>query len=62
MPVRYAQRWVFAAILTTILHASGIPAHTVTNFGSRYDRGLIDDGTAVLTQYNNILVQPDESH
>ena len=59
-PVRYAQCWVFAAILTTILRASGIPARTVTNYGSHHDRGLTDDGTAVLRQYDNI-VQPDET-
>ena len=59
-PVRYAQCWVFAGILTTILRASGIPARTVTNYGSHHDRGLTDDGRAVLRQYDNI-VQPDES-
>ena len=59
-PVRYAQCWVFAAILTTILRASGIPARTVTNYGSHHDRGLTDNGTAVLRQYDNI-VQPDET-
>ena len=59
-PVRYAQCWVFAAILTTILRASGIPARTITNYGSHHDRGLTDDGTAVLRQYDNI-VQPDET-
>ena len=58
--VRYGQCWVFAAILTTILRASGIPARTVTNYRSHHDRGLTDDETAVLRQYDNI-VQPDES-
>ena len=58
--VRYGQCWVFAALLTTILRASGIPARTVTNYGSHHDRGLTDDGTAVLRQYDNI-VQADES-
>ena len=51
---------MFAAILTTILCASGIPARTVTNYGSHHDRGLTDDGTAVLRQYDNI-VQLDET-
>lgn len=58
--VRYAQCWVFAAILTTILRASGIPARTVTNYNSHHDRGLTDDGTAVLRQYDNII-QEDEA-
>ena len=51
---------MFAAILTTILRASGIPTRTVTNYGSHHDRRLTDDGTAVLRQYDNI-VQPDET-
>ena len=59
-PVRYGQCWVFAAILTTILRASGIPARTVTNYGSHHDRGLTDNGMDVLRQYDNI-VQPDEA-
>ena len=58
--VRYGQCWVFAALLTTILRASGIPARTVTNYRSHHDRGLTDDGTAVLRPYDNI-VQADES-
>ena len=57
--VRYAQCWVFAAILTTILRASGIPARTVTNYRSHHDRGLTDNRMAVLRQYDN-KVQPDE--
>lgn len=59
-PVRYTQCWVFAAILIAILRASGIPARTITNYGSHHDRELTDDGTAVLRQYDNI-VQPDET-
>ena len=59
-PVRYAQCWVFAAILTSILRASGIPARPVTNYKSHYDRGLTDDKTAVLREYDNI-VQEDET-
>ena len=58
--VRYAQCWVFAAILTTILRASGIPARTITNYYSHHDRGLTDDRRTVLRQYDNIK-QPDES-
>ena len=58
-PVRYGQCWVFAAILTTILRASGIPARTVTNYRSHHDRGLTDNRMAVLRQYDN-KVQPDE--
>ena len=57
--VRYGQCWVFAAVLTTILRASGIPARTVTNYRSHHDKGLNADRTAVLRQYDNI-VQPDE--
>ena len=59
-PVRYGQCWVFAAILTTVLRASGIPARSITNYDSHHDRGLTDDGTAVLRQYDNII-QEDES-
>ena len=51
---------MFAAILTSILHASGIPAHPVTNYGNHHDRGLTDDRRAVSRQYDNI-VQADES-
>ena len=58
--VRYAQCWVFAATLTTILRASGIPARTVTNYNSHHDRGLTDDRRAVLRQYDNIR-QSDEA-
>ena len=57
--IRYGQCWVFAALLTTLLRASGIPARTVTNYNSHHDRGLTDDRSAVLRQYDNI-VQPDE--
>ena len=58
-PVRYGQCWVFAAVFTTILRASGISARSVTNYDSHHDRGLTDDGMAVLRQYDNI-VQDDE--
>ena len=58
--VRYAQCWVFAAILTTMLRASGIPARTVTNYNSHHDRGLTDDGRAVLRQYDNIIQQDED--
>ena len=60
--VRYAQCWVFAAILTTILRALGIPARTVTNYNSHHDRGLIPlgDGSVIVRQYDNVK-QPDES-
>ena len=47
-PVRYAQYWVFAAILTSILRASGIHARSVTNYGSHHDRGLTNNRRAVL--------------
>ena len=59
-PVRYGQCWVFAALLTTLLRASGIPTRTVTNYGSHHDRGLTVDRIAVLRQYDNI-VQQDET-
>jgi len=59
-PVRYGQCWVFAGILTSLLRASGIPARTVTNYRSHHDRGLTDNGRAVLRPYDNI-VQTDES-
>ncbi|MBA4719388.1 MAG: hypothetical protein HRO68_09955 [Nitrosopumilus sp.] len=57
--VRYGQCWVFAALLTTLLRASDIPARTVTNYESHHDRGLTSDGTSVLRQFDNI-VQRDE--
>lgn len=57
--VRYAQCWVFAGVLTTMLRASGIPARTVTNYNSHHDRGLTSNGRAVLRQYDNII-QTDE--
>lgn len=52
--------WVFAAVFTSILRASGIPARSVTNYDSYHDRGLSDDQRKVLRQYDNI-VQDDES-
>ena len=58
--VRYGQCWVFAGLLTTLLRASGIPARTVTNYGSHHDRGLTNNGKAVLRQYDN-LKQKDEN-
>ncbi len=58
--VRYAQCWVYAAILTTMLRASGIHARPVTNYGSHHDRGISNDRLSVLRPYDNI-VQPDES-
>jgi hypothetical protein len=58
--VRYAQCWVFAAVLTTMLRASGIPARTVTNYNSHHDRGLTSDQRAVLRQYDNIIQQDED--
>ena len=60
-PIRYGQCWVFGALLTTLLRASGIPARTVTNYASHHDRGLTDDGTAVLRQYDNIVQQDEDT-
>ena len=59
--VRYAQCWVFAAILTTLLRASGIPARTVTNYDSHHDRGVMLDyrGNVYIRSYDN-EIQPDE--
>eukprot|EP01129_Flabellula_baltica_P000910 TRINITY_DN10840_c0_g1_i1.p1 TRINITY_DN10840_c0_g1~~TRINITY_DN10840_c0_g1_i1.p1 ORF type:complete len:447 (-),score=57.76 TRINITY_DN10840_c0_g1_i1:589-1929(-) len=36
-PVRYAQCWVFGAILTTVSRSIGIPARTITTFGSAHE-------------------------
>lgn len=36
-PVRYAQCWVFGAVLTTLGRTLGIPSRTITNFGSAHE-------------------------
>ncbi|KAM7313821.1 hemocyte protein-glutamine gamma-glutamyltransferase-like [Ixodes scapularis] len=45
--VKYAQCFVFGAVLTTLLRALGIPSRTVTNFGSAHD----DDGDMAVDYY-----------
>lgn len=51
-PVRYGQCWVFAALMTTVCRALGIPCRTVTNFNSNHDS---DDNVTV-----NIYLEEDE--
>ncbi|RWS03058.1 hemocyte protein-glutamine gamma-glutamyltransferase-like isoform X3, partial [Dinothrombium tinctorium] len=46
-PVKYGQCWVFAAVLTTIFRALGIPSRTVTNYVSGHDT----DNNLVLESY-----------
>ncbi|XP_064644385.1 protein-glutamine gamma-glutamyltransferase K-like [Lineus longissimus] len=38
--VKYGQCWVFSAIVTSICRSLGIPARSVTNFGSAHDTDL----------------------
>lgn len=37
-PVKYAQCWVFGAVLTSALRALGIPSRSISNFRSAHDR------------------------
>lgn len=55
-PVKYAQCWVFSAVLTTVCRAVGIPCRSVTNFGSAHDT----DGSNTI----DVFRKPDgsESH
>lgn len=48
-PVKYAQCWVFSAVLTTVSRALGIPCRSVTNFGSAHD----NDGSNTIDIFQN---------
>jgi len=36
-PVKYAQCWVFGAVLTTLMRTLGVPARQLTNFNSGHE-------------------------
>ena len=36
-PVKYGQCWVFSGLLVTLMRALGVPARSVTNYGSAHD-------------------------
>ncbi|XP_043914432.1 protein-glutamine gamma-glutamyltransferase K-like [Protopterus annectens] len=59
-PVRYAQCWVFAAVVTTILRSLGILCRTITNFPSAHDTEknltidvYLDEEFKPLSEMNN---------